>query len=789
MGSAAMSKLDPYLEQALAVWRVQSSAESPDVARAAERRARRVTVIVTYEGELAALQAAGLDTGYDQGGRVSGQIALADVERLAAVPSIIEIALEPTVRPLLDGSVTEMQVPWKIPGSPSFQGKGAGVIVAVIDTGIDIFHESFRKSNGDTRIIELWDQAATTGGGGPPTGFQQIGRVFTGPQINAGIAAGPPFASVDTDGHGTHVAGTAAGNGRQDDRCSSPGTFVGVAPEADIIAVRAIALPAGATSNSTDALQWCAQAGARHSNKAVVINCSFGRDLGPHDGTGALDVVVDGILRPAAGIPPGLAIVCSAGNEGDREIHEGGTIAGGTSTTLSFYVHTGVTTPMMDIWYNGTATLTATLTAPNNPSRAGTNTTGVVSPAAASQSFPIGGMTVAVISNTAPRPANNNKKLINFSISTPSGVSARNGVWTLTLAATGGTAANWDAWITASSGYVSFRLPSATGPAPANRRNNTVGQPGASKNAITVASYSDGNGEIASSSSRGIDPIPAGTPVGEVKPTVAAVGVAVAAPRSRDNPDKNSSCCNQLVIDLSGTSMASPHVAGLVALMFEKNKTLNFEQVRAHLQHSTRIDGIPTGEVPPVYDTTMNIRANHIWGSGKVNAAVALAEIPAASSGGGGGGGGGGGPTITLDGNAWGYTPHTIYSRLGEWRRRFGPRPGLMLAAALISEHVDEILRLINQNARVGAVWRRQGGPYLVRHLLRGIPPQQSLLPATVDGCDVGTLIQRFVPILDRFSGTKLKTDIARYRDFVQKWPGTDLQRLDAEALRLAGQP
>ena len=79
--------------------------------------------------------------------------------------------------------------------------------------------------------------------------------------------------------------------------------------------------------------------------------------------------------------------------------------------------------------------------------------------------------------------------------------------------------------------------------------------------------------------------------------------------------------------------MAAPHVAGVVALMFAKNPTLTFEQVRAHLQHSTRIDGIPTAEVPPIFDALIQIRAGHIWGSGKVHAAIALAEMPAATSG------------------------------------------------------------------------------------------------------------------------------------------------------------
>ena len=455
---------------------------------------------------------------------------------------------------------------------------------------------------------------------------------------------------------------------------------------------------------------------------------------------------------------------------------------------VQFYIPDGSFQPdTFELWYNGTSTLNVTLTAPPNPAQPPPNTIGPIAPGAAGSPFTIGGMSIAVSSSTGPIAANNNKKQIHISISVPANVTVRSGVWTVALNETGGTAAAWDAWVDSARGDAAptFRLPSDSGQPLARRRENTIGAPGSSRNAITVANYDDGNGELNPSSSRGPSPIPAGTPVGEVKPTIAAPGTGVAAARSRDDPKIQSSCCDQLVIDKTGTSMASPHIAGVVALMLEKNKNLNFEQVRAHLQHSTRVTGIPAGEVPPVYDVPMNIRANHVWGSGKVWAAAALAEMPAAQGGGGGGGGGGG--MIVLGEEQWGYTPHTIFSRLGEWRARFGPRPGLMLAAALVSRHVDEILRLINNNVRVGAVWKRNGGQLLVRHLLYAHRTHLTVLPEAVDGCDVRTLIDRLLPILDRFGGERLRADIADYREFVVRWPGADPDDLDAYAIRLGG--
>ena len=84
---------------------------------------------------------------------------------------------------------------------------GRGVLVAVIDSGIDYYHDDFRKENGDTRIVMLWDQT--------------LDRVFTEEEINEALAAGSRAGaraivpSVDTSGHGTAVAAIAAGNGRE----------------------------------------------------------------------------------------------------------------------------------------------------------------------------------------------------------------------------------------------------------------------------------------------------------------------------------------------------------------------------------------------------------------------------------------------------------------------------------------------------------------------------------------------------------------------------------------------
>ena len=109
-------------------------------------------------------------------------------------------------------------------------------MVGVVDTGIDIFHHAFRNTDGTTRILSLWDQTLTAQAGeAPPAGFT-FGVEFTAATINAALTSGASsFRSTDTDGHGSHVAGIAAGNGSASGNCHGTGYYIGVAPAADLV--------------------------------------------------------------------------------------------------------------------------------------------------------------------------------------------------------------------------------------------------------------------------------------------------------------------------------------------------------------------------------------------------------------------------------------------------------------------------------------------------------------------------------------------------------------------------
>lgn len=107
---------------------------------------------------------------------------------------------------------------------------GRGVLIGIVDSGIDIFHPDFRNEDGTTRIRELWDQSIPDE---TNSGYNR-GRIFTSEEINRAIAENDrSFPSRDLSGHGTHVAGIAAGNGR-----ASNGRQKGVAPESELLIVK-----------------------------------------------------------------------------------------------------------------------------------------------------------------------------------------------------------------------------------------------------------------------------------------------------------------------------------------------------------------------------------------------------------------------------------------------------------------------------------------------------------------------------------------------------------------------
>jgi minor extracellular serine protease Vpr len=193
---------------------------------------------IVYTRDAESLRAMGIHVNSVLPEFVTAQLTLSDMTKLADLETVKYLDPGRVHHPMLDVSVPETGA--KLLHSGFINNtpyKGAGAIVLIYDTGIDWKHFDFRKA-GDTtksRILFIWDQTLTAGvDGSAPSPFS-YGAEYTQSQIEgelSGSARGVVH-ERDIDGHGTHVASTAAGNGQ-----AFNNKYIGMAPEADIIVVK-----------------------------------------------------------------------------------------------------------------------------------------------------------------------------------------------------------------------------------------------------------------------------------------------------------------------------------------------------------------------------------------------------------------------------------------------------------------------------------------------------------------------------------------------------------------------
>lgn len=201
--------------------------------------------------------------------------------------------------------------------NPPLSLTGRGVFVAVIDTGIDIFHPDFIDENGDTKIYALWDQTVK---GSPPKPFLN-GNLYTKEEINKVLHSESgryDFRSRDRSGHGTHVASICAG-------------INGVAPEAELIVVKLGDISKQGFPRTTQlmtALQYVIDTAIRE-NRPVAVNISYGHNYGDHRGNSLLETFVSQIAGQWKS-----SICIGTGNEGNSGRHKQGKITTKTELIL-----------------------------------------------------------------------------------------------------------------------------------------------------------------------------------------------------------------------------------------------------------------------------------------------------------------------------------------------------------------------------------------------------------------------------------------------------------------------
>lgn len=220
---------------------------------------------------------------------------------------------------------------------------GEGILVGVVDSGVDYFHPDFRNEDGSSRILRLWDQSLD---GKPPRGYV-TGTEYTKEEIDKALALGETegrrlVPSRDSSGHGTAVLGIAAGNGRE-----SGGVNRGVAYKSDLLVVkmgnaRENSFPR--TTELMEGIDYLIRQTVK-MRRPIAINISFGNNYGSHQG----DSLLETYLSNAANV--GRSVICvGSGNNGNDRIHTAGQLRQGQTETVEMSIGTYETTLNLQLW-------------------------------------------------------------------------------------------------------------------------------------------------------------------------------------------------------------------------------------------------------------------------------------------------------------------------------------------------------------------------------------------------------------------------------------------------------
>lgn len=229
-------------------------------------------------------------------------------------------AYPPHLKPMNDTMLINSNViPVHTGQSPLPQAyTGRGVVLGFIDTGIDFTHPDFQDANGHTRIKYLWDQTQPNAANTPMP--YNYGQEWDSTGINGGLAAA--HTDLAFYGHGTHVIGVGAGNGR------AVGNYKGVAPDAELVVV-ALDFYSSNSAVVSDAVNYIYEK-ANLLGEPCVINASLGDYYGSHDGKNLEAQLISSLIDAQ----PGRAFVTACGNGGTTPYHLGYTTSSDTNFTF-----------------------------------------------------------------------------------------------------------------------------------------------------------------------------------------------------------------------------------------------------------------------------------------------------------------------------------------------------------------------------------------------------------------------------------------------------------------------
>jgi subtilisin family serine protease len=608
------SKLDPglakkYAEHLRARRRDAARDHTESIMAAdaeAPAAANGVRVAMQYEGDLASIEAAGFQTvANPDPGHATGIIRFDDLGAVAAHPGVLKLTFGREPRPRLDVSVPDVRANqvWTRSGD-NFTNAGQGVVVGIIDTGIDYRHPFFRD-----RIVAVWDLGLVPQGSEhSPNANLLSGDAGAGKTY--GVEYGPADFTAETarhrdcSGHGTHVASIAAGDGRGDYK------FIGVAPRAEIIAVKLVGLENDPTVDG-NVVEWSTRfhdAVSYILNKAapkpVVINCSFGNDLGPHDGFSDDEDWVTHRFRNESG----KLLVGAAGNAASiddphKRAHAQLDFPAGGETELYIELYDERTSKIdykrcraeektEELWivmyYPSTAAnVTVGFAVPSAPATYHAQAHGT-----STDHDPAAGRHWQMRHDNDPQILRGGRgtiqrKLISIAIH-PYGPQRLHDTRRYRVKLKSPSATTMHVWVEQARGY-GLRIESS--PAYPNwvkrEDRHLIGDQGGA-NMITVAAYDAEAGDaVTGFSSRGPlvtwGPLPAGV-TQPPKPDLSAPGKKIDAAMSQHTMPSVGKAKKNRTVAKKGTSMSAPHVAGAVALMLQKNAALTVQQIITKLR-------------------------------------------------------------------------------------------------------------------------------------------------------------------------------------------------------------
>ena len=429
--------------------------------------------------------------------------------------------------------------------------RGNGVIIGVIDSGIDYLHPDFISKDGKSRILFIWDQTIR---GNVPEGFKD-GSEYNNQQINEALKVENSYdiiSEVDLLGHGTAVCGIAAGGGVLNKHLE------GVAPDASLIVVKVGKNTNVATTTDIMRAIKYIMTKAEELNMPVVVNLSFGANDGSHDGLSILETYIDAMSKRWKSV-----FVVASGNEGAASHHYEGKLKKNEIHEIKFVVSENLSKLYLTLWKNFVDTMDFELILPNG------NSLGYLNENNRVINKNIEGIRITA-HYKEPTHYNKNQEIYFMFNGEDAYIPA--GIWILKVSANDSIVdGKINAWLptTAEVGIkTAFTNPTVT---------KTLTIPSTSASVITVGGYDCSNDTAAIFTGQGENNFL------DCKPDLVAPAVNIISTAKNGNYES-----------FSGTSLAAPFITGVVALLLEwgivqKNDTFLYGQkIKAFLIKNTR---------------------------------------------------------------------------------------------------------------------------------------------------------------------------------------------------------